>query len=47
MPLQFNPRRLIRRITNHAGAALLYGDKLGRKKELLLASGLYGEQLTW
>lgn len=25
-----------------AGAALLYGDKLGRQKELLLASGLYG-----
>lgn len=26
----------------HAVGALLYGDKLGRKKELLLASGLYG-----
>lgn len=25
-----------------SGAALLYGDKLGRQKELLLASGLYG-----
>lgn len=25
-----------------SGAALLYGDKLGRRKELLLASGLYG-----
>jgi MFS family permease len=26
-----------------SGVALLYGDKLGRRKELLLAAGLYGE----
>lgn len=26
-----------------AGAALLYGDKLGRRRELLAASALYGE----
>lgn len=29
-----------------AGVALLYGDKLGRRNELLLASGLYGKRLA-
>jgi MFS family permease len=29
-----------------SGAALLYGDKLGRRNELLAASVLYGEPLS-
>lgn len=39
-------RNTICAVNCRAGAALLYGDKLGRRKELLLASGLYGERLA-